>query len=105
MGNFNYNGGANSRNAFRYSQNSTAASWYYLDSSSNTLSRCCEGVYTQIPMLRRAIVILMLIGALGLGADIPRKSPEFVIDMGPNKQILVSQYRGKVLCLVFILTT
>jgi hypothetical protein len=56
-------------------------------------------------MFRRAIVILTLLAALILGADIPRKSSEFVINMGPNKQILVSQYRGKVLCLVFILTT
>ena len=68
-------------------------------------SSCCERVYTQIPMLRRAIVILTLLAAVGTAADIPRKSPEFVIDMGPNKQILVSQYRGRVLCLVFILTT
>ena len=56
-------------------------------------------------MLRRAIILLVLTVSLGFAADIPRKSPEFVIDMGPNKQILVSQYRGKVLCLVFILTT
>ena len=56
-------------------------------------------------MLRRAVVFLVLAASLGLAIDLPRKSPEFVIDMGPNKQILVSQYRGKVLCLVFILTT
>ncbi|HMD48855.1 MAG TPA: hypothetical protein VKG79_07145 [Bryobacteraceae bacterium] len=56
-------------------------------------------------MLRRATLFLILASTLALAADIPRKSPEFVIDMGPNKQLLVSQYRGKVLCLVFILTT
>jgi hypothetical protein len=56
-------------------------------------------------MLRRAVVFLILASTLGFPIDLPRKSPEFVIDMGPNKQMLVSQYRGKVLCLVFILTT
>lgn len=56
-------------------------------------------------MLRRAIFLLTLASTLALAADIPRKAPEFVIDMGPNQQLLVSQYRGKVLCLVFILTT
>jgi len=55
--------------------------------------------------MRRAILILALAVSSGLAIDIPRKAPEFVIEMGPNKQLLVSQYRGKVLCLVFILTT
>ena len=49
--------------------------------------------------------MLALAASSALAVDIPRKSPEFVIDTGPNKQLLVSQYRGKVLCLVFILTT
>lgn len=55
--------------------------------------------------MRRAILILALAVTSALAIEIPRKSPEFVIEMGPNKQLLVSQYRGKVLCLVFILTT
>ncbi len=49
--------------------------------------------------------MLALAVSSALAIEIPRKAPEFVIDMGQNKQILVSQYRGKVLCLVFILTT
>jgi len=53
----------------------------------------------------RAILILALAVTSGLAIDIPRKAPEFVINTGPNQQLLVSQYRGKVLCLVFILTT
>jgi hypothetical protein len=56
-------------------------------------------------MLRRATFLLTLAAILCLGAEIPRKAPEFVIDTGPGRQLLVSQYRGKVLCLVFILTT
>ena len=38
-------------------------------------------------------------------AEIPRKSPEFAIPLPDGKEALVSQYRGKVLCLVMILTT
>ena len=49
--------------------------------------------------------MLALVAASAFGIEIPRKSPEFVIEMGGGKQLLVSQYRGKVLCLVFILTT
>ncbi len=61
-------------------------------------------LYTQTRMPRRALLLLILAAALCSAAQIPRKSPEFVIEMGPDKQLLVSQYRGKVLCLVFILT-
>jgi hypothetical protein len=56
-------------------------------------------------MPRRALALLILATALCFSAQIPRKSPEFVIETGPDKQLLVTQYRGKVLCLVFILTT
>lgn len=38
-------------------------------------------------------------------ATIPRESPDFAIKMTDGKQVHVSDYRGKVLCLVFILTT
>jgi len=55
--------------------------------------------------MRRAILLLGLAAASVFAADLPRKAPEFVVETGPNKQILVSQFRGKVLCLVFILTT
>jgi len=55
--------------------------------------------------MRRAIFVLLLASASVFGADIPRKAPEFVISMEGDKQLLVTQFRGKVLCLVFILTT
>lgn len=38
-------------------------------------------------------------------AEIPRQSPDFLIQTTNGKQIKVSDYRGKVLCLAFILTT
>jgi peroxiredoxin len=38
-------------------------------------------------------------------AEIPRQSPDFAIQMPNGKPVKVSDYRGKVLCLAFILTT
>ena len=38
-------------------------------------------------------------------AEIPRQSPDYTIQLTNGKQIKVSDYRGKVLCLTFILTT
>lgn len=38
-------------------------------------------------------------------AQIPRQSPDFTVRLTNGKQIKVSDYRGKVLCLTFILTT
>jgi peroxiredoxin len=37
-------------------------------------------------------------------AEIPRPSPNFVINLAPNKQIRLSDYRGKTVVLAFILT-
>jgi len=55
--------------------------------------------------MRRAILIFALAAVAASAIEIPRKSPEFVISLEGGKQLLVSQYKGKVLCLVFILTT
>jgi peroxiredoxin len=38
-------------------------------------------------------------------ANIPRHSPEFAIQQKGGKQVLLSSYRGKVVALIFILTT
>lgn len=51
-----------------------------------------------------ATLALFIMGSLS-AAEIPRKAPEFAIQLTDGKQLLVSEYRGKVLCLVFILTT
>ncbi|MCL5744130.1 MAG: TlpA family protein disulfide reductase [Acidobacteria bacterium] len=50
---------------------------------------------------------LMLLIALSLAqaANIPRPAPEFVIHMNDDSQILLSQLRGKVVALEFLLTT
>jgi len=43
--------------------------------------------------------------SLASAATIPRHSPEFAINTTEGKQILLTQYRGKVVVLAFILTT
>ena len=54
--------------------------------------------------IKTLAILTLLTGSL-FAAEIPRKSPEVVIKLTDGKQILASEYRGKVLCLVFILTT
>jgi peroxiredoxin len=39
------------------------------------------------------------------GAEVPRKSPEFAVLLPGGKQVLLSQYRGKVVALEFLFTT
>jgi hypothetical protein len=56
-------------------------------------------------MRSRSLLVLTLLGGMAFGAVIPRKAPEFSVQLVDGKQQMVSQYRGKVLCLVFILTT
>jgi peroxiredoxin len=53
----------------------------------------------------RALACLPLLAGLASAANLPRESPEFVINTNSGKQILLSQYRGKVVVLAFILTT
>jgi peroxiredoxin len=55
----------------------------------------------------RALTIATLLLTAGSlwAAQIPRPSPDFVVQLPTGKQIKVSDYRGKVLCLTIILTT
>jgi len=55
----------------------------------------------------RALIIATLTLAAGSlwAAEIPRQSPDFSIQLTNGKQVKVSDYRGKVLGLTFILTT
>ena len=56
--------------------------------------------------MRRAISTALLF-AMTLAAmpPVPRKSPEFTITEAPNKEVLLSSYRGKVVVLAFVHTT
>ncbi len=56
-------------------------------------------------MIRRFLCIAALCGLGALAASLPRKAPEFVIKLPDGGQKLLSQYRGKVVVLEFLLTT
>lgn len=51
------------------------------------------------------VAVFALSASLVQAAEIPRPAPDFTIQMPNGKQIKVSDYRGKVLGLTFILTT
>jgi hypothetical protein len=55
-------------------------------------------------MPKKIFTALALLGA-AFAADVPRQAPEFAVHLPDGKQALVSSYKGKVLCLAFILTT
>jgi hypothetical protein len=63
-------------------------------------------LYTQgFNMSAKIIITLAALVGSAFAAEVPRKSPEFTVQLAGGKQASVSDYRGKVLCLVFILTT
>jgi thiol-disulfide isomerase/thioredoxin len=55
----------------------------------------------------RALTVasLILVASSLWAAEIPRPAPDLAIPLPGGKQVKVSDYRGKVLCLAFILTT
>ncbi len=55
-------------------------------------------------MRSKILPALALFGA-AFAADVPRQAPEFAVQLTDGKQVLVSSYKGKVLCLAFILTS
>jgi peroxiredoxin len=56
-------------------------------------------------MKRAAVAGLIFAIATSAMPPLPRKSPEFTITEGPNKESLLSSYRGKVVVLAFVHTT
>jgi peroxiredoxin len=56
----------------------------------------------------KKLISVILLTALAIpvfATDTPRKSPDFTVPLVDGKQIRLSQYRGKVVALLFILTT
>ena len=51
-----------------------------------------------------ALTLLAMAGAAARAAQLPRPSPDFAINLGPGKQIRISQYKGKTVVVAFILT-
>jgi peroxiredoxin len=54
---------------------------------------------------RRVLPLWLCLASLAQGATIPRPAPEFAVDLNDGSQIHLSQYRGKVVVMAFILTT
>jgi thiol-disulfide isomerase/thioredoxin len=55
--------------------------------------------------LAAALALLWVVAPAVNAANLPRKSPEFAINLNNGQRILLSQYKGKVVVLAFILTT
>lgn len=53
----------------------------------------------------RTAALLLVAACLLAALEIPRKPPDFAISMNDGKQLLISQYKGKVVVLAFVLTT
>jgi len=58
----------------------------------------------QTHRLLRVLACFSLIAGLASAAEVPRRSPDFAINLTNGKQVLLSQYHGKVVALAFILT-
>lgn len=56
-------------------------------------------------LLRKLFPLLLCVASLAAGAEIPRPSPDFKVFLNDGRQIHVSEYKGKVVVLAFILTT
>ena len=57
-------------------------------------------------MKKLAILLgILSVAVTGCAADAPRKAPELMIALPTGGQIKLSDYRGKVVVLAFILTT
>lgn len=55
-------------------------------------------------MLSKPLLTLALVLGPSIAAELPRKAPEFAVQVD-GKPVSVSSFKGKVLCLAFILTT
>jgi peroxiredoxin len=56
-------------------------------------------------LLRKLFPLLLCLASLAAGAEIPRPSPDFTVFLNDGRQIHVTEYKGKVVVLGFILTT
>jgi len=57
-----------------------------------------------MPNIRTAAAACLLSMGVAAAAEIPRPAPDLTINLSPNRQIKLSQYRGKTVVLAFILT-
>lgn len=53
----------------------------------------------------KALTAIFLVAASAFSATVPRPAPELAIQMTDGSQVLLSKYRGKVVCLALVFTT
>jgi peroxiredoxin len=56
-------------------------------------------------MTRRTTILVLACALTAAGQQLPRKAPDFTINMNGGKKIQLSEYKGKGVVLAFILTT
>jgi len=56
-------------------------------------------------MRPKSLLLTAIFTITSFAATVPRKSPEFFITPPDGKQVALSSYQGKVVCLLFMLTT
>src|ERR1035437_6322685 len=65
---------------------------------------CPPGVSVVLSRLLSLLVLLAMAIPSARAANLPRPSPDFAINLGQGKQVRISQYKGKTVVVVFILT-
>ena len=53
----------------------------------------------------KLLALALLVTVFATAAEVPRKAPDVDITMPDGSKLNLEQYRGKVVCLAFILTT
>jgi peroxiredoxin len=53
----------------------------------------------------KQFALALMLTVLATAAEVPRKAPDVDITMPDGSKLNLEQYRGKVVCLAFILTT
>ncbi len=54
--------------------------------------------------LRKLFPLILCLAGAAAGAEIPRPSPDFAVNLNDGRQIHLSEYKGKVVVMAFILT-
>ena len=55
--------------------------------------------------LGKLVPLLLCLTSLGAGAEVPRPAPDFTVYLNDGREIHLSEYKGKVVVLAFLLTT
>jgi peroxiredoxin len=54
--------------------------------------------------LRKLLALILCVAGMAAGAEIPRPCPDFAVNLNDGRQIHLTEYKGKVVVMAFILT-